>query len=202
MYPVCTPRRTNGRVNSPLRPVGIAIDERRGGASRRPCTGERPSSLGCRAPAGDSALGTKRSSGAPDAPEAPETIGGPSRTRTLDPLIKRHRTAVREIKHFSCRRHVPHGLRSLSKWHVSHKGKILAPTSTGFSPQISPQLWATVVASANDPQGCCFGSESAEGAPEGRWPRDADAGSRRLCQVELMDLLNPRGNVGRGPFVD
>ena len=58
-----------------------------------------------------------------------------------DLLIKRHRTAVREIKHFSCRRHVPHGLRSLSKWHVSHKGKILAPTSTGFSPQISPQLW-------------------------------------------------------------
>jgi len=34
-------------------------------------------------------LGTKRSSGAPDVPEAPETIGGPSRTRTLDPLIKR-----------------------------------------------------------------------------------------------------------------
>ena len=33
-------------------------------------------------------LGTKSSSGAPDAPEAPETIGGPSRTRTLDPLIK------------------------------------------------------------------------------------------------------------------
>ena len=34
-------------------------------------------------------LGTERSSGAPDAPEAPEPIGGPSRTRTLDPLIKR-----------------------------------------------------------------------------------------------------------------
>ena len=33
-------------------------------------------------------LGTKSDSGAPDAPEAPETIGGPSRTRTLDPLIK------------------------------------------------------------------------------------------------------------------
>ena len=33
-------------------------------------------------------LGTKNDSGAPDAPEAPETIGGPSRTRTLDPLIK------------------------------------------------------------------------------------------------------------------
>ena len=33
-------------------------------------------------------LGTKRSSGAPDVPEAPEMIGGPSRTRTLDPLIK------------------------------------------------------------------------------------------------------------------
>ena len=33
-------------------------------------------------------LGTESSSGAPDAPEAPETIGGPSRTRTLDPLIK------------------------------------------------------------------------------------------------------------------
>jgi len=33
-------------------------------------------------------LGTKRDSGAPDAPEAPEMIGGPSRTRTLDPLIK------------------------------------------------------------------------------------------------------------------
>ena len=33
-------------------------------------------------------LGTKRNSGASDAPEAPETFGGPSRTRTLDPLIK------------------------------------------------------------------------------------------------------------------
>ena len=33
-------------------------------------------------------LGTESSSGAPDAPEAPEMIGGPSRTRTLDPLIK------------------------------------------------------------------------------------------------------------------
>jgi integrase len=33
-------------------------------------------------------LGTKRDSGAPDALEAPESIGGPSRTRTLDPLIK------------------------------------------------------------------------------------------------------------------
>src|SRR5439155_435279 len=27
-------------------------------------------------------------SGAPDAPEAPDFVGGPSRTRTLDPLIK------------------------------------------------------------------------------------------------------------------
>ena len=37
-------------------------------------------------------LGTKQGgegvSGAPSAPEAPETFGGPSRTRTLDPLIK------------------------------------------------------------------------------------------------------------------
>jgi hypothetical protein len=33
-------------------------------------------------------LGTENSSGAPDAPEAPDSIGGPSRTRTLDPLIK------------------------------------------------------------------------------------------------------------------
>ena len=33
-------------------------------------------------------LGTKRDSGAPDVPEAPDLFGGPSRTRTLDPLIK------------------------------------------------------------------------------------------------------------------
>ena len=33
-------------------------------------------------------LGTKSISGAPDTLEAPEKIGGPSRTRTLDPLIK------------------------------------------------------------------------------------------------------------------
>src|SRR5262245_55224247 len=33
-------------------------------------------------------LGTKSSSGASDDVEAPEKIGGPSRTRTLDPLIK------------------------------------------------------------------------------------------------------------------
>ena len=33
-------------------------------------------------------LGTKSTSGAPEESEAPETIGGPSRTRTLDPLIK------------------------------------------------------------------------------------------------------------------
>jgi hypothetical protein len=55
---------------------------------------------------------------------------------------------VREIKHFSYRRYVSHGLLSLSKGkgHVSHKGSVLAPTSTIFSPQISPQLSATVVA--------------------------------------------------------
>jgi len=34
-------------------------------------------------------LGTKSKSSAPDDSEAPEMIGGPSRTRTLDPLIKR-----------------------------------------------------------------------------------------------------------------
>ena len=39
----------------------------------------------------------------------------------MDPLIKRHRTAVREIKHFSYRRCVSHRLPSLSKGHVSHK---------------------------------------------------------------------------------
>ena len=33
-------------------------------------------------------LGTKSNSGASSDPEAPEKIGGPSRTRTLDPLIK------------------------------------------------------------------------------------------------------------------
>ena len=30
----------------------------------------------------------KRKSGAPDGSEAPDRVGGPSRTRTLDPLIK------------------------------------------------------------------------------------------------------------------
>jgi len=38
-------------------------------------------------------LGTERSSGAPEDSEAPEMIGGPSRTRTLDPLIKSQRVA-------------------------------------------------------------------------------------------------------------
>jgi integrase-like protein len=33
-------------------------------------------------------LGTKSKSGAPGVSEAPDKIGGPSRTRTLDPLIK------------------------------------------------------------------------------------------------------------------
>ncbi len=33
-------------------------------------------------------LGTKSKSGAPDDLEAPDSNGGPSRTRTLDPLIK------------------------------------------------------------------------------------------------------------------
>ena len=33
-------------------------------------------------------LGTRSKSGAPDDPEAPDVFGGPSRTRTLDPLIK------------------------------------------------------------------------------------------------------------------
>jgi hypothetical protein len=64
----------------------------------------------------------------------------------LDPLIKRLRTTVREIKHFSYRCYVSYGLPSLSKGHVSHKRKVLTPTSTIFSPQISPQLSATVVA--------------------------------------------------------
>jgi hypothetical protein len=36
-------------------------------------------------------LSTKTKSGAPAATEAPDKFGGPSRTRTLDPLIKRHR---------------------------------------------------------------------------------------------------------------
>jgi hypothetical protein len=87
-------------------------------------------------------------SGASDAPEGLGSIAGPGRQglEHLDPLIKSRQTAAREIKHFSCRRHVSHRLRSLCKWHVSHKGKILAPSSTGFSPQISPRLWATVVA--------------------------------------------------------
>ncbi len=35
-------------------------------------------------------FGPGRTSGAPDGSEAPDLIGGPSRTRTLDPLIKRH----------------------------------------------------------------------------------------------------------------
>ena len=34
-------------------------------------------------------LGTKRTSGASGVPETPDCVGGPSRTRTLDPLIKR-----------------------------------------------------------------------------------------------------------------
>ena len=34
-------------------------------------------------------FGTRSESGAPDVSEAPDLIGGPSRTRTLDPLIKR-----------------------------------------------------------------------------------------------------------------
>ena len=33
-------------------------------------------------------FGTKDESGAPAALEAPDSFGGPSRTRTLDPLIK------------------------------------------------------------------------------------------------------------------
>jgi hypothetical protein len=33
-------------------------------------------------------FGTTRQSGAPELSEAPDLIGGPSRTRTLDPLIK------------------------------------------------------------------------------------------------------------------
>ena len=33
-------------------------------------------------------LGTESNSSASDAPEAPDLVGGPSRTRTLDPLIK------------------------------------------------------------------------------------------------------------------
>src|SRR5262249_11452645 len=41
-----------------------------------------------RVPASGHRWGTKSSSGAPDESEAPEKIGGPSRTRTLDPLIK------------------------------------------------------------------------------------------------------------------
>ena len=42
-------------------------------------------------------LGTKCNSGASTDAEAPEKIGGPSRTRTLDPPIKSRRT------------HIPHG---------------------------------------------------------------------------------------------
>jgi len=38
--------------------------------------------------AGSPAFFDRKPCAAPDAPEAPETIGGPSRTRTLDPLIK------------------------------------------------------------------------------------------------------------------
>jgi len=41
-------------------------------------------------------LGTKSDSGASAAPEAPETIGGPSRTRTLHPLVKSHQVRTQE----------------------------------------------------------------------------------------------------------
>ena len=74
-----------------------------------------------------------------DVLQVTDVIGGPSRTRTLDPLIKSRRTAAREIKHFSCRRHLYRTLQNAVERHVSHQGAVLASTFASFSPQISPQ---------------------------------------------------------------
>ena len=99
----------------------------------------------------------------------PLKIGGPSRTRTLDPLIKRHRTAVREIKHFSYRRYVSHGLLSLSKGACVAQGKRSRANLDYFQPTNQPTtLGHGRSLKAINPQRCCFGSESAEGTPEGR----------------------------------
>jgi hypothetical protein len=56
-------------------------------------------------------FGTKNISGAPEDSEAPETSGGPSRTRTLDPLIKRPFSASFHPSHSS--------LRHITQCHIS-----------------------------------------------------------------------------------
>src|SRR2546430_14757948 len=74
-------------------------------------------------------FGTGTTTGTSNILEVPVVNGGPSRTRTLDPLIKSLQTAAREIEHFSCRRHVSRMLQSVSEWHVSQNRAILASTS-------------------------------------------------------------------------
>jgi hypothetical protein len=56
-------------------------------------------------------LGTKRKSGAPSVPEAPDSIGGPSRTRTLDPLIKSNSESISTEAHDDVK------LEDLYTWH-------------------------------------------------------------------------------------
>jgi hypothetical protein len=69
-------------------------------------------------------------------PDPVLTEGG---RKSFDPLIKSRRTAAREIKHLSCRRHLYRRLQNTVERHVSHQGAVLASTFASFSPQISPQ---------------------------------------------------------------
>src|SRR5262249_20605739 len=65
-----------------------ALDRDRPGAFVDGLAGPKTSKTKPRVAKRGHQLGTKSKSGAPAVTEAPEMIGGPSRTRTLDPLIK------------------------------------------------------------------------------------------------------------------
>ena len=75
--------------------------------------------------------GTKRKSGAPGVSEAPDSNGGPSRTRTLDPLIKSH-FGEGSIGHHRTESTTIAWLKRAGP------GSILCVASSGFSPSFDP----------------------------------------------------------------
>ncbi len=81
----------------------------------------------------------KTATGTSEVSEVPVNVGGPSRTRTLDPLIKSRLTAAQETGHFAGSRHIINDLKTARQRHMPQQRTVLASTAATFSPQISPQ---------------------------------------------------------------
>src|SRR5262245_7037518 len=85
---------SGGRERTGFEAADVSITPKRKSQTHKPLGVEENRDMGAVGRLGAPARrrghqsGPKSKSGAPAATEAPEMIGGPSRTRTLDPLIK------------------------------------------------------------------------------------------------------------------